>query len=406
MAPRVTVWIPSYEHAPYLPAAIESVLAQTLEDLELVLVEDGSRDGSLEIARRYAAAQPDRVTVLTHPGHANRGVEASARLAFQRSRGGYLLGLASDDVLLPEALARGADFLDRHPAAGFVYAYAHLIDASGARIPSARTFGIDVTGGGRTLERLIQGNTIPSMTAVIRRECLEQTGGHDGSVVYSDWELFARIAAHWDAGFIPRALALHRVHAANTSHQPPDVTRARSLEVTARLRERAPEVGGRLAGARIRATLDLQMAFLRFTGGDERAAAVELAAAFARDPSLARDPRRLADWVWSRALDGLLPDARPSFAGWAREEIGGALEPAAARGFRRDAAAAMRAERAVALARQGRPGASRRAALGAAFLSPRRIADRRLAAVLLDAAPDGLAHRGVRATRRALTPHR
>jgi hypothetical protein len=317
-----------------------------------------------------------------------------------------MLGVSSDDVLLPDALELGESFLDRHPSAGFVYGYAHMVDASGARIRSARTFGVDLTGGGRTLERLVQGNTIPSMTAMIRRECLEQTGGHDSRVVFSDWEFFVRVAAHWDVGFIPRALALHRVHGANMSHQPPDVTRVRVLEVTALLRERALEVGGRLADPRIRATLDLQMAYLRFASGDDAAAGGDVLAAFERDPSLVHEPAWLTEWLWSRVLEGLLPDGGPSFADWARERIGGLLEPAAATAFGRDAAAAARAERAVQLARHGRARASRRAVLAAGMRRPRRLIDRRLAGVLLDAAPGGLAARGVRSARRALTPHR
>ena len=79
--PTVSICIPSYNHAPYLPAAIESALGQTYRDLEVVIVDDGSTDDSLEIARAYERREPERVRVLTHPGHVNRGTAATANLA-------------------------------------------------------------------------------------------------------------------------------------------------------------------------------------------------------------------------------------------------------------------------------------------------------------------------------------
>jgi hypothetical protein len=398
MTPTVSVWIPSHEHAPYLGAAIESVLAQTLPGVELVIVEDGSQDGSLEIATRYATAHPDQITVLTHAEHANRGVEDAARLAVSHTRGHFLLGLASDDMLYPDALERAAEELARSDALGFVYGYAHLVDKDGRRLRGRRLFGIDLTEGGRTLERLLQANTIPSMTAMLRRECFERAGGHDGSVVYSDWDLFARVAAHWEVGFIPRPLAMHRVHGRNTSMQPPDVNRVRATEVTAGLRERAPSVGGRLAEPRLRATLELQMAFLRLASGYEDEAARDARTAFAADRSLARDARWLADWLWSRSLDELMPAGRPAFAPWFVATVGPLLAPPTARELERAAVVAAHAERAGRLARQRQPGAALHAAVRVAFRSPRRAVDRNFLALLLDSAPASLP---VRAWRRA-----
>jgi glycosyltransferase involved in cell wall biosynthesis len=400
-APTVSVWLPSYNHAAYLPAAIESVLAQTFSDWELVVVDDGSADGSLQIAERYADAHSCRITVLTHPRHENRGVEASASLAISRSRGRFLIGLASDDVLYPGALGRLVGCLEPHANVGFVYGYADLIDEAGAPIMSRRRFGIDLTQGGRALERLVQGNTIPSMTAMLRRECLEQAGPHHGGVVYSDWELFARAAAHWDVGFIGRALAGYRVHRTNVSWTATrEVNLQRSLEVTAALRERATLVGGRLAEPRIRATLDLQMAFLRFAAGDQRAAADEVGAAFERDPTLAGDDRWLADWLWSRPLDRLLPDEGPRFVPWFAALAMPLVEAQARPRFRRAAGTAGVEEHAIRLASAGEPARAHWTAAKALARSPRRAADRRLGAVLLDSIAGRLPERAYRRARR------
>jgi alpha-1,3-rhamnosyltransferase len=407
MTRLVSVWIPSYNHAPYLAHAIESVLGQTLEDVELTIVDDGSADGSLEIAQRYAAAHSDRVTVLTHPGHENLGLVATGNLARSRSSGRYLLGLGSDDVLYPDALEREVAFLEGHPRVGLVYGYAHLIDALGRRLPFARTFGIDVTRGVPTVERLVQGNTIPAMTVMFRRECLQQVGEEDDGLVYADWEFHTRAAAHWEVGFIPRALAMYRSHGANTGlNASREANVARALDVTAAMRTNALSVGGGLAEPRVRATLELQMGFLRFASGDMAGAAADVRAAFQRDPSLAFDGVWLGDWLWSRLLDELLPGGGPEFVPWFERTVLLSLEGRAARTLRREAAAARGAARAINLARAGRPTRAQRAALGALVRSPRRVADRRLAAVLLESAAGGVPAKGLRIAKRRLLPRR
>jgi alpha-1,3-rhamnosyltransferase len=408
MAPLVSVVMASYNHAPYLSAAIESVRAQTLESLELVVVDDGSTDGSVDIATRYAEADP-RVLVLTHPDQAHRGIGESANLARSATRGRYLFGLPSDDVLLSDTLERGVAFLEGHPDVGWVYGYADLIDAQGRRIEQEGRrgrqvvrFGTDLTGGGRIVERLVQWNSIPAMTVMWRRECRDQTGEEHPSLVYSDWELQTRAAAHWEVAFIPRVLALYRVHGANTSLDVARETRvARQLEVTKVLRERAPSVGGRLAEPRIRAALELQMGYLRFAAGEQGAEA-DLRAAFERDASLAGDARWLSDWLWARPLDELLLGKGPDFARWFDGAVRALLEPPAARTMRREAGAVRAQARAIRLARAGRLVGAGSSVLVAWALSPRRLRDRRLTSVLLDAAVRTRAGSTARRARRRL----
>ena len=407
LKPLVSVGIPSYNHAPYLPAAIESVLGQTLRDVELVIADDGSTDGSIEIARRYADAYPDRVAVVTHPGDAHLGIGATGNLCRSRARGAYVVGLPSDDVLYPDMLEREVRFLESRPEIGFVYGFAHRIDASGRRIPRAWTFGSDITEGAAPVERLVQGNKIPAMTVMLRRECMEQAGPEDEAITYSDWEFFTRVAAHWEVGFLPRALAMHRVHQANTSFiVSRDVTLQRALEVTSVLRERAAQIGGRLAEPRVRALLELQLGYLRFASGEAGGAATSFAAAFERDGSLKREGRWLGDWVWERVLDGLLPTSGPSFAAWVREHVQHLLEPQAGRLFEPQAAAADGAERAMRFAREGRAARAHAAALTAFARSPRRLSDRRLPALLLETTGGGRPAEALLWARRHVRPRR
>lgn len=85
----------------FLAETIESVLAQTYPNWELWLVDDGSTDGSSQIARDYAARHADRIHYLEHPGHENRGKSASRNLGLRHARGRYVTWLDADDVWLP-----------------------------------------------------------------------------------------------------------------------------------------------------------------------------------------------------------------------------------------------------------------------------------------------------------------
>lgn len=407
MTPLVSVCVPSYNHAAYLPATLDSVLSQSLRDFEVVIVDDGSSDGSLEIAERYAAAHPDRIRLVTHPEHANRGAALTTNLAYESARGRFVHGVASDDMLYPDTLARAAGYLERHPGAGYVYGYAHLVDDTGARLPGVRAFGVDLTRGGRMVERLAQGNQIPGMTTMLRRECLAGTGGHDPALYYSDWDMLIRAAAHWDVGFIPRPLAMYRIHDANTGY---NAARAvdveRSLEVTSSLRARAGEIGGRLAAPRVRATLELQHAFLLWAGGDRAAADAAVPAAFELDPRLAADGHWLADWLRARLLDRLMPDGGPGFEGWLVAALAPHLERSALRLLRRRAPAARQEAIAVRAAASGEMARARRAAVAAATRSPRALADRRIATLLIDSIGGGRPGAGLRRAKRRVLGYR
>jgi glycosyltransferase involved in cell wall biosynthesis len=406
MTPLVSVWMPSYNHARYLPDAIESVLRQTLRDFELVIADDGSTDGSLEIAQRYAAAHSDRVTVLTHPGHANLGTVPTVNLACAATRGRFVAGMASDDMLYPDSLERRLARLQRDPGLGFVYGYAHLVDASGRRLP-VRAFGADQTRGGRTLERLVQGNQIPGATLMLRRECSEQAGDQDPRVFYSDWELWIRVAAHWEAGFMPRPLAMYRIHGSNTGYAVPrEVNIERSLEVMSSARDRARAVGGRLMEPRVRATVELQVAFLRFAAGELPAAEAPIHAAFELDPSLSSDGRWLADWLRMRLIDSLLPDGDDRFAAWLVASLKPHLEPRALRTMRRTVPAARLEATAVRAARAGQMATAGTAARGAVVRGPRLLRDRRLAAILLDSVAGGRSGARLRRAKRRILGYR
>lgn len=118
--PSVSVIIIFFDALPYLSEAIESVLGQTLPDWELLLVDDGSSDGSSELAREYAGGRAGQITYLAHPRHQNLGMSASRNLGLHNARGRFVAFLDADDVYLPDRLRRHVDILERNPGIDMV----------------------------------------------------------------------------------------------------------------------------------------------------------------------------------------------------------------------------------------------------------------------------------------------
>ncbi|MGE4409816.1 MAG: glycosyltransferase family 2 protein [Sphingobium sp.] len=119
-APRVSVVVIFLNGVKYLGESIDSILAQTYRDFELILVDDGSSDGASDLARGYAEREPERVRYLDHPGHANHGMSASRNAGVAISRGDLIAFNDADDMWLPGKLAEQVALIDAHPDAAMI----------------------------------------------------------------------------------------------------------------------------------------------------------------------------------------------------------------------------------------------------------------------------------------------
>jgi alpha-1,3-rhamnosyltransferase len=313
LPPRASIGVLSFNNGRYLSAAIESALVQTYPNVEVIVADDGSTDGSVDLAQRYAERYPLSVKVCTHRGRANRGVAATSNLAFENATGRYWSVLGSDDVLYPHKIAVQVEWLERHPDAGFVYGYVHHIDANGRRLPDLGLFGEDITRAADPLACLLRGNRIPAITVLARRALVDQLGREDESLVYSDWHLWIRMLARHPVAFLPRVLARYRVHGRNTSVGASDAERfQRSIDVLESIRQGAQRFGGRLADPRTIALIDEQMAAL----------------ARQRDGAVDRTSRTRASVYWARrhVLGALVRDHRA----WRDRDLFGAYVDALA----------------------------------------------------------------------------
>jgi glycosyltransferase involved in cell wall biosynthesis len=117
----VSVIIPFLNAEKFFEEAIESVFNQTYSTWELLLIDDGSSDGSTQIALDYASKYPDKVRYLTHDGHTNKGSSASRNLGIRSSRGKYIATLDADDIWLPNKLQEQVYLMESYPVIGMVY---------------------------------------------------------------------------------------------------------------------------------------------------------------------------------------------------------------------------------------------------------------------------------------------
>ena len=145
--PKVSVIIPAYNAARYLPEAIDSVLTQTYQDCEIILVDDGSTDDTAEVVSRYG-------TRVTYVQQSNQGVGAARNTGIDLARGDYLVFQDADDVLLPGKLEVQASFLDQHPDVDAVFSdicpvlarFCRAGTASGVSFGAATEAGIKRAG--------------------------------------------------------------------------------------------------------------------------------------------------------------------------------------------------------------------------------------------------------------------
>lgn len=203
VAPLVSVITIFLNAERFLEEAIQSVLAQTYGHWELLLVDDGSTDGSTAIARAHAARDPARVRYLQHPAHANRGMSASRNLGLREARGEYVAFLDADDVYRAEKLERQVALLEAHPEAAMVYgATTHWYSWAGAGIgPDVpRRLGVPpdtLVDPPELLVRYLRGmaQTPGTCGVLVRRGIARQLGGFDETFrgMYEDQVFFSKI---------------------------------------------------------------------------------------------------------------------------------------------------------------------------------------------------------------------
>ncbi|HEY7073035.1 MAG TPA: glycosyltransferase family 2 protein [Acidimicrobiales bacterium] len=213
-APTVSVIVPCYNYAEFLPRCVASILDQPGVDVSVLVIDDCSSDDTPEVAARLAAQDP-RVEVRRH--EVNRGHIATYNEGLEWATGDFIVLISADDLLTPGSLARATGIMERNPGVGMVYGRP-LYAPSDKPLPTprGRWRGTTVWPGGRWIEgRCRTGyNVISSPEVVVRGSVHRAVGGYKPALPHTgDLELWLRIAAVSDIAYVKGTpQAIYRVH--------------------------------------------------------------------------------------------------------------------------------------------------------------------------------------------------
>ena len=210
--PTVSVVLPTYGRLPLLREAVVSVIGQTFSDWELIVVDDGSTDGT----REYLEAIDDpRVRPLSLE---HRGITSARSSGLGPARGKWVAFLDSDDLWLPRKLELQLCRLAEQPTCRWSYTAYSLVDTEGAPLPE-RSSLLPRPVSGNILEPMLRFKvSTPVQTMLVQRSLIDEIGGFDAAIPFlSDYDFALRLAARGEACALPESLTLIREHAARAS---------------------------------------------------------------------------------------------------------------------------------------------------------------------------------------------
>ena len=227
--PKVSTVIPAFNAAAFITEAVESALNQTYGNLEIIVVNDGSTDGTRDKIKQYGSR-------IRYVEQANRGPAAARNHGVQIASGSLITFLDADDVWLPEKIRRQVEYMASHSELGIVTTDVLTFGDQG--IVNGTLKNYYPISNGFVLEKLLFHNWIGASAAMVRRECFDRVGGFDeiltpdgrGQCTAEDWLMWMKIASHYPVHFIDEVLVRHRIHASNYSTIGADVVFEHLLE--------------------------------------------------------------------------------------------------------------------------------------------------------------------------------
>lgn len=207
----VSVIIPTYNGSRFIVQAVDSVLAQTYQPIELIVVDDGSTDNTASVLAPYRSR-------IHYVYQSNQGLSTARNRGIRASTGEYVAFLDSDDVWLPDKISQQVKCLAVNLGIGLVHTdvfYWDQVTGSRAQRNNGRMEYV-----GNCYARLFSANRITVSSVLVRRECLRHVGGFDDQIrrpSTQDYDLWIRLARYYSFAFIHQPLILYRLHTTNAS---------------------------------------------------------------------------------------------------------------------------------------------------------------------------------------------
>ena len=218
----ISIVIPSYNHEAYIGDAIDSVLKQTYHNLELIVVDDGSEDGSIDIISSYSDPRLKLISQVNHGAH------HAINVGLHQAKGDYITILNSDDLYHPDRLKKCVEYLSSHPDISLVSTWINVINQNGSKL--------GVKHGWKDLDpwylgdpsisfkktndyslNLLSSNFVSTTSNILfRREVFDKHGGMRNCRFVHDWDFMLRVAAKEECAQIEESLLGYRIHGKNT----------------------------------------------------------------------------------------------------------------------------------------------------------------------------------------------
>jgi hypothetical protein len=286
--PRVSVVLPVFNAEAFLGEAVESVLAQSLEDFELIAIDDGSTDASRGILESFAARN-GRVRLFARE---NRGLAATLNEGIQRAAAAYVAIMNADDISLPERLATQAAFLDAHPAVAAVGSQTRLMLAD--RTAGPPTSLPESPAAIRSF--LLRASALAHPAVMLRRQAVLDAGGYRPQIEPAeDYDLWLRLAERHDLANLPDVLLHYRVHAGQSTARAYEAVAIASLVAQAAARARRaghpdPVAGLTSIGREVAEQLGITVAAISRHAIENALSRSETLLATGAPPAVAKEP--------------------------------------------------------------------------------------------------------------------
>lgn len=216
--PLVSVIMPSYNHEKYISEAIESVLNQSHKDLELIIVDDASKDSSGEIIKAYQE-KDGRIQAIFHCQ--NKGIAVTINDGIERASGRYIAIIASDDIWVFDKLEKQLNVLEKDEDL-VVYSDSLIIDSYGNLVvkrPAKKRSAPQWEKSGNIFKKLLAGNFVCGSSIIFKRANLKDIRYEERYKYVNDWKFALDLAKNYNYYFIPESLVKYRMHGKNSIRQ-------------------------------------------------------------------------------------------------------------------------------------------------------------------------------------------
>lgn len=209
--PLVTIRMNSFNHGDYLEAAVMSAINQSYQNTEIIVIDDGSTDNSNEILRKLSSKYD-----FLYISQENKGIPATINDILKNyTNGKYVIGNASDDILLPDVIEKYVDFMEKNPEIGMCFSNAYKINAKSKKIGQIK----GTNRKGWLLEDVALGKcNIPLMTLMWRVNIFDKIGYYDDNNSSEDIYMFYKVAKNYKIGYVDVFAKKYRYHESNNSN--------------------------------------------------------------------------------------------------------------------------------------------------------------------------------------------